>query len=223
MSRTPLLWQKLVAWLGRGSLGQESSPISNESSPLELGTVLDPTQLTEGVAGTLTPTSETLKPVSLEQFRITPHEALQIQQHIATKLHGLGLPAVTFPNLEQQIQFYAQHGLTIQCFYETTYRAMIWAAVTSELVVKASQTICLSTDADNIIGQAAFTGYLYYPLEVIYLDDPVPLLRTMKQGVALWPDTVPKDDHHSLQWRLFFEYVLRPSLLAAQEAAHGTK
>lgn len=223
MSQTPSFWQRLAGWLAGVRRGQKSSPTSNESSPSELGTVLDPTQLTEGTVGTPTTVSETLRVSSPQQLRISPEEELGIQQQIATKLRQIGLPAATFATLEQQVNFYAQLGLALQCFYEASCRAMVWAAVTSNLEIKASQIICLPTDVDNIVGQAAFTGRLHLPLEVIYLGDPVPLLKTTGQGVALWVDTVPEKGRSSIQWRLFLEYVLRPSLRPAPEEPHGTE
>jgi len=222
MSRTPLLWQKLVAWLGRGSLGQESSPISNESSPLALGQVIDPTKLADGAPGTLA-APEAHRAISARQMQITAEEELAIQQKIAERLRKLGLPSATFETIEQQGMFYAQHGIALQCFFELSCRALVWAAVAKDLRVLASQIICLPTDADNIIGQAAFTGSLHLPMEVVYLRDPVPTLHTLGQGVALWEDTVPREGREQSQWRLFLEYILRPAIASSKEPTDGAE
>lgn len=222
MSQTPSFWQRLVVWLDRGSHGQESSPTSNESSPLVPGQVIDPTKLADGSPGTLA-TPDSHKAVSTRQMQITAEEELAIQQKIADRLRKLGLPTATFETIEQQGVFYAQHGIALQCFFEVSCRALVWAAVTKNLKVLASQIICLPTDADNIIGQAAFTGMLHLPMEVIYLRDPVPALHTLGQGLALWEDTIPREGREQSQWRLFLEYILRPAIAASKESTDGTE
>lgn len=176
--------------------------------------MFDPEALTEGEIGTPIAAPETCSVSNAQKSQITPSEELFIMQQIADKLHHqLHLPAVTFESLEKQAAFYKEHKIHILCFYEITYRTMTWAALTSTTsVVLASQMICLSTDADSLIGQAAYTGELLRPMEVVYAYDPLPILSTMGQGVALWIDTIQAQEQSQAQWRLLVEYVLKPAI-----------